>query len=160
MDLHDKFQSWATSQKDELEGVDVLGNNIAIQFFCYEHNDNTGLTDLEGNLLAEKYGKEIFNVCKVLTLGEDYKGPLKVGDLVSLLDESLDPIADPSQGFKPDGSPNAGYVPLGRLVPFTYIVNKLSQPKQDLIFIISPAWISVRHKNLNNLLTQAKAKSN
>ena len=160
MDLHDKFQSWATSQKNELENIEILGNNIAVQFFSYEHRDTTGLTDLEGNLLATKYGKEIFNVCKVLTLGEDYRGSLKVGDLVSLLDESLDPIADPSQGFKPDGTPNAGYVPLGRLIPFTYITNKLSQPKQDLIFIISPAWITVRHNSLDNLLTQAKAKGN
>jgi len=134
-------------EDDTFKDITILGNNVGVQVFFYEHTGNSNLTDLEGKLLSERYGKEIFNVAKILGVGHDYKGPLQPGDIVSLLDESLDPIPDPSGGFKPDGTPNAGYLPLGRLLPFTYLKEKLARPKQDLIFILSPAWISVRHDN-------------
>jgi hypothetical protein len=160
MDLQTNYQNWIETTNTDFDNVEILGNNIAIQVFFFEHEANNNLTDLEGNLLSKKYGKEIFNVAKVLKTGTDYSGPLKPNDIVSLLDESLDPIADPSQGFQPDGTPNAGYVPLGRLLPFTYLKNKLTQPKQDLYFIISPAWISVRHLNPMALSTQQEVDNN
>ena len=90
-----------------MNNIVVLGNTVLVEMYSYDHKSENKLVDLNNNLLSEKYGKEVFNVAKVLNVGTEYSGSIKEGDIVSLVDELLEPIADGSKGFTNEGEPKA-----------------------------------------------------
>ena len=136
-----------------MNNIVVLGNTVLVEMYSYDHKSENKLVDLNNNLLSEKYGKEVFNVAKVLNVGTEYSGSIKEGDIVSLVDELLEPIADGSKGFTNEGEPKAGYMPLGKLVHYTYLHNKLVATKQPLMFILPVSWIAIIHTNPQQLCT-------
>jgi hypothetical protein len=119
-----------------------------IQFFSFEKT-NSNLITLDGNPVSKSYGKEVYNVAKVVLLGTGVKdSPVQVGDIVSVPDEMLEAIPDGSRGFKDVqgvAEPKAGYIPLGKIMPFIYLKDKLGKPTNDLLFIIPISWIKVIH---------------
>lgn len=142
--MREDYLTWLEKGLDEqLNNITLLGNTILIEMYSYDHKVKNDLIDLNNNLLSEKYGKEVFNLAKVLKTGVDYNGPVKRGDIVSLIDEMLEPIPDGSKGWAPDGEPKAGYMPLGKMIHYTYLYNKLIATKQPLMFIIPTSWITV-----------------
>lgn len=138
------FLTWLEKEGDEqLNNVEILGNTLLIEMYSFDHKSDNKLVDLNNNLLSEKYGKEVFNLAKVLAIGTDYNGPIKKGDVISLVDELLEPIADGSKGWTPEGEPKAGYMPLGKMVHYTYLHNKLAATRQPLMFILPVSWVAV-----------------
>lgn len=130
--------------------IELLGNEVMIKLFAYE-KVKFDLMSIDGELLSDKYGKEVFNIGKVLKVGTSAKDKdLKEGDIVSLLDSVFDPIPNGSRGFTNEGEPKAGYIALGNLLPNIYLVDKIKEPKNDLIFILPYSNVKVKHLNPKN----------
>jgi len=148
-DFSAAFEAW--KNKDLNLDIQVLGNETMIQLFSFEKS-NSNLMGLDGNPISQTHGKEVYNLAKVVLLGHSVKdNPVQVGDLVSLPDEMLEAIPDGNRGFIQSG-PNAGtpnaWIPLGKLLPFIYLKEKLGQPTNDLLFIVPISWIKVIHNNV------------
>lgn len=146
-DFSAAFEAW--KNQDLNLDIQVLGNETMIQLFSFEKS-NSNLMGLDGNPISQTHGKEVYNLANVVLLGHSVKdNPVQVGDLVSLPDEMLEAIPDGSKGFEQTtGQPKAGYIPLGKLLPFIYLKEKLGQPTNDLLFIVPISWIKVIHNNV------------
>lgn len=146
-DFSAAFEAW--KNKDLNLDIQVLGNETMIQLFSFEKS-NSNLMGLDGNPISQTHGKEVYNLAKVVLLGHSVKdNPVQVGDLISLPDEMLEAIPDGSRGFdQQTGQPKAGYIPLGKLLPFIYLKEKLGQSVNDLLFIVPISWIKVIHNNV------------
>lgn len=144
----DRVIEWSTTTTDNFDNIEVLGNEVIIELFTYDHSTKSVIQDLEGNLLSDKYGKEIFNIGKILKVGTECKAPLEEGDIISLPDEMLDPIPDGSKGFTPNGEPKAGYMPIGKLIPYMYLHNKTGKTENKFYFLIPTSWIKIKHVHL------------
>ena len=149
--VHTQYIDWI-NQTPNLN-LKVLTNDVIIQLFAFEHKANNNLTSLDGELLSEKYGKEVFNVAKVITVGKDVTA-VSVGDIVSLSDDLLEPITDLSRGTNNEGVPKAGLIALGKLMPFMYLKDKLTTPKNDLLFLIPTSLVKILHTDPTSLLPQ------
>lgn len=148
---NEDLKNWVNKERNL--DITIVGNEVLIELFSIE-TKSSPLTDLDGALLSEKYGREVFNLAKIVEIGTDCKAPLTTGMIVSLPDEMLEPIPDGSQGFNQvTGEPKAGYLALGKLIPFSYLKDKIGTPKNELLFIVPSSWIKVIH---NNVFVQQK----
>jgi len=137
---------------DRFSSIELLGNDVLLQMFFVEHESSNNLVSIEGELLSAKYGKEVFNVFKVIKIGNDVKSNLKEGDIVSIPDEMLDPVPDGSRGFTNEGAPKAGYLSLGKLLPFMFLEEKIVEPtKNSLLFLIPSSWIKIKYNDVQVL---------
>lgn len=153
--LAEQLEIWKADKEliNELNNIELLGNEVLLHTFTVE-TDGGSLVDLEGKSLSQKYGREVFNIFKVLVVGLECKTHLNIGDLVSLPDEMLEPIPDGSKGFTNEGHPKAGYLPLGKMIPYLFIKDKLADShKNTLLFIIPSSWVKIKYKDAK-VLTQ------
>lgn len=147
--LVEQLEQWVndTSLTQELVNMELLGNELLLHTFTIEHEEGQ-LVDLEGKSLSQKYGREVFNLFKVVSIGKESKLDVQINDIVSLPDELLEPIPDGSKGFTTEGQPKAGYLPLGKMIPYLFIKDKLADShKNMLLFIIPSSWIKIKYKD-------------
>ena len=137
---------------NKFSSIELLGSDVLLQMFYVEHEAQNSLVSLEGELLSAKYGKEVFNVFKVIKVGNDVKIQIQEGDIVSIPDEMLDPIPDGSRGFTNEGQPKAGYMSLGKILPFVFLEEKLTEPqKTSLLFLLPSSWVKIKYNDVQIL---------
>ncbi len=91
--------------------------------------------------LDKQYGKQIFNIAKVLAVSAEYNDILPLGSLVHLQDEWLESEADFSKGMNPTTGEPKYFRPLGKLMPYYYVLDKLSDTMQDELLFLIPGSI-------------------
>ncbi len=71
----------------------------------------------------------------------------QVGDIVSFDDSLLEgtPITD--KGYTSEGKPRGGYLPLGKILHYMFIPNKL-EPEYNFLFLIPQGIIKYKHYDI------------
>lgn len=111
----------------------------------YKDKPNTGLLSLAGDDLS-KQGRIIYNLAKVIAVAVDEKD-FKVNDIISLYDDMLEAIPNMSAGTDTTGNPKAGFIPLGKLLPYYFTLDKFEEKQNELTFLIPTSLIVATWKS-------------
>jgi len=139
------LKEFAMSQPTDAENIEIFGEYLLSKFFVYNSDTKIILAD------TTKHA-EVFNIAKVLAVGNKSTIGLKPNDIVSLQDDFLEPIPNPSKGYNQNGEPNAGFITFGKIKPYAYLAQKIDDSKFEYLFIIPESTIRIKHINIDNVL--------